>query len=208
MDESGTLVFGDLETGGLNPKRHPIIQLAAIAVNGESLATLETIEIKIAFDEARANKHAIRKNSYDRLTWRNEALDEREAARTFAAFLKRHASMPMLGRDGREYHLAQLVAHNAAFDCEFLHTWYERLGIFCPARRQGLCTLQRAMWHVFEHGGKTPPRNFKLDTLCEYFGVPFSAADAHDALGDVRATVALYKALVARQASLPYSNAA
>jgi DNA polymerase III epsilon subunit-like protein len=50
--------------------------------------------------------------------------------------------------------------------------------------------------------------NYRLDTLCQYFGVPFSAADAHDALGDVRATVALYKALVARAAAAPYSISA
>ena len=117
----------DLETGGLNPKRHPIIQLAAVALDGESLAAVETIEIKVAFDEARANKHAIRKNSYDRITWKNEALNEREAAFRFAEFLKRHASIPMLARNGSQYYLAQLVAHNAAFDCEFLHIWYERL---------------------------------------------------------------------------------
>jgi hypothetical protein len=45
-----SLVFLDLETGGMNPRRHPI-QLAPIAVDGESHTTLETVKLKIVFDE-------------------------------------------------------------------------------------------------------------------------------------------------------------
>lgn len=201
------LTFIDLETGGHNPKRHPIIQLAAIAVDGETLATLETIELKIRFDEGRASKYALRKNSYSRRVWQEQAIPEKEAAKQYADFLKRHATFSALSRDGTEYQLAQLVAHNAEFDAPFLHAWYERLKAFCPARRQALCTLQRSLWYFFENPTKAP-QNFRLETLCEHFGVPFSAADAHDALGDVRATVALYKALVARLSAVPSSIAA
>lgn len=201
------LVFLDIETGGPNPNRHPIIQIAAIAVDGESLATLETVELKIVFDERRATKYALRKNSYSRPAWQEQAVREAEGAQRFADFLKRHATYPALSQAGNEYRLAQLVAHNAPFDASFLHAWYERLKIFCPARRQALCTLQRCQWYFFENPSRTP-QNFRLDTLCEHFGVPFSAAEAHDALGDVRATVGLYRALVSRFADLPYSTAA
>ena len=207
MTEHTKLVFLDLETGGPDSDRHPIIQIAAIAVDGETLATFETIELKVRFDERRATKYALRKNSYSRRIWQEQALPEVEAARRFADFLRHHATFPGLSRDGTEYRLAQLVAHNAAFDAAFLHAWYERLKLFCPARHQALCTLQRCLWHFFENPSCTP-RNFRLETLCDHFGVPFSAADAHDALGDVRATVALYKALVARTTAVPYSTAA
>jgi DNA polymerase III epsilon subunit-like protein len=203
-----TLTFVDIESGGLDPRRHPIIQLAAIAIDGETLSAIETIEIKVQFDEAKANKYAIRKNSYSRMTWKEAALPEVIAAATFAEFLKRHANVPMLGKNGREYKLAQLVAHNAEFDGEFLHTWFDRLNVFCPARRQVLCTLQRALWHFFERPSVVPPSNFKLETLCRHFGIPFYAADAHDALGDIKATVGLYKALVAATVSIPSREAA
>jgi DNA polymerase III epsilon subunit-like protein len=188
------LVFFDLETGGLNPKRHPILQLAAIAVD-ENLQSVETFEVKIRFDERQANRNSLRKNHYRRGIWVAKALEPEEAARRFAEFLRRHASVTMLGSDGEPYHLAQLVAHNAQFDAEFLQTWYERLYMYLPARDQVFCTLQRAMWLFHEHPAEPRPIDFKLATLCKHFGVQFHAASAHDALGDVTATVALYGAM-------------
>jgi DNA polymerase III epsilon subunit-like protein len=206
-DEETTLIFFDLETGGRDPQRHAIIQLAAIAVDGHTLAPLEEVELKVQFDERRTTKYALRKNSYSRRLWQEQALPEFEAARRFAEFLRRHATYPEVSRDGTEYRLAQLVAHNAAFDMAFLHAWYARLNLFCPARLQAFCTLQRSLWHVFENPS-TQPRSYRLESLCEHFGVPFAAAAAHDALGDVRATVRLYRALVARASAASYSTAA
>jgi len=206
--EQSNLVFFDVETGGPNPNRHPIIQIAAAAVDGATLTTIATIELKVQFDEYKAMKYSLRKNSYSRRIWQQEALPEQQAARTLANFFHRHATCPQLAQNGNEYRLAQLVAHNAPFDVAFLHAWYERLKIFCPARHQALCTLQRSFWHFFENPAPPPPKNFKLETLCQHFGIPFYAAEAHDALGDVQATVALYKALVARLTTIPYSTAA
>jgi DNA polymerase III epsilon subunit-like protein len=125
-------------------------------------------------------------------------LQEHEAAGLFAAFLKRHASSTVLSSEGSSRCLAQLVAHNAAFDGPFLQAWYERLGVFLPARYQVLCTLQRAQWHFAERPELPPPENFKLATLCHYYRVPLHAARAHDALGDVTATFLLYRALLER----------
>jgi DNA polymerase III epsilon subunit-like protein len=69
------------------------------------------------------------------------------------------------------------------------------LGIFCPARYLVLCTKQRAMWLFDEDKSLTPPADFKLGTLCEYFGVKLREEEAHDAFHDVRATVELYRAM-------------
>ena len=81
-----------------------------------------------------------------------------------------------------------------------------RLGMFLPASPRVLCTMQRAIWMFHEDKSLTPPRNFKLGTLCEYFGVSLPSEAAHDALNDVRATVALYRAMMRcnrRSASQP-----
>src|SRR5207237_10194640 len=64
-----------------------------------------------------------------------------------------------------------------------------------PARYQVLCTLQRAMWYFHEHQDEPLPADFKLATLCQYFGVTLHAASAHEALADVSATVALCQAI-------------
>ncbi len=201
------IIFFDIETGGLNPKRHPIIQLAAIAV-GDDLEPIEAFEAKIRFDEGEANRNSLRKNHYHRGLWAREAREPEEVARSFAEFLRRYATVPMLSSDGRPYFVAQLVAHNATFDGAFLQAWYERLRIFLPARYHVLCTLQRAMWYFHEHQDVPLPSDFKLATLCQYFGVTFHAASAHEALADVSATVALCQAIRKRSPSWPFIAAA
>ena len=47
------LVFIDLETAGTDPKRHPIIQVAAVAVDSQGDA-LEAYEAKLRFDPSPA----------------------------------------------------------------------------------------------------------------------------------------------------------
>ena len=169
-------MFVDLECAGLDPKRHAIIQIAGVAVDAD-LTPIEAFEAKVRFDPRRANKSSLRKNHYHPGVWANAGREPVDAARSFAAFLARHAAVTMVGAKGNNYQVAQLVAHNAAFDGPFLQSWYERLEVYLPARKQLLCTLQRAMWHFNEAGGE-PPKNFKLATLCHHFGVPFHAASA------------------------------
>jgi DNA polymerase III epsilon subunit-like protein len=189
------LVFCDLETAGLDPTKHAIIQLAAIAVD-EELSPLEAFEVKIQFDLCHANKSSLRKNHYHPGRWAAEALPPKEAAQGFAEFLRRHATIPMLSAEGKVYHVAQLVAHNASFDGPFLQAWFEKLRLYLPARYQVACTMQRAMWFFSEHPERPSPENFKLATLLRHFGLEFHAADAHEALADVSATIRLYRALV------------
>lgn len=190
------LVFFDLETGGTEPKRHPIIQLAAVAVD-EHLEVLEAFEAKIKFNPRQAKAQSLRKNHYHPGVWANDAREPKLVAQDFSEFLRRHASVPALSAQGKPYQVAQLVAHNAAFDARFLTAWYDKLNLYLPARRLVLCTMQLAMWR-FVSGEDAPPANYQLATLCEYFGVPFHAASAHDALGDASATVQLFQALARR----------
>ena len=51
-------------------------------------------------------------------------------------------------------------------------------------------------WLFHEQKILTPPTDFRLRTLCEYFGVQLRDEDAHNALNDVRATVGLYRAFL------------
>lgn len=184
------LIFIDLETGGGDPKRHPIIQLAAVAVDHHS-DVLEAFEAKLAFNPKCANAYSLRKNHYHPGIWATEAREPQIVAQDFAHFLRRHATVPTLSSKGDRYEVAQLVAHNASFDGPFLEKWFERLKIFLPARRQILCTLQLDLWHFAFSDGKLPA-NFQLATLCAHFGVPFHAATAHEALADAVANMRLY----------------
>lgn len=188
-------VIFDLETTGLDPKHHQPIQIGAIAVDGGTLREIEEFEIKIRFDESRAAPEAlaIRPTSED--AWERFAVSEREAAREFSAFLKRHATARRETANGKPFLVAELAAYNAPFDVPFLQSWYDRLGDFLPAAFHGRCLMQRAMWYYFE-AGLPPPPSWKLGTLCEAFGVSLGE-NAHDALHDARATAALYRRIIA-----------
>lgn len=190
------IVFVDLETGGLNPKKHAITQIAAIAV-GDGLEELEVFERKVQFGTLEGTKEALNKQKYDPETWAREGRRADEAAREFASFLRRHAAVEKVAKNGRPYRLALIAGHNAAsFDVPFLQEWYRRQKSFCPAAHTVLCTLQRAQWYFFaEHPEVTPPANFQLGTLCEYFGLDFPEDVRHDALADIRATLDLYRVL-------------
>ncbi len=196
MGPEERLAFTDIETAGLDEDKHPIIQIAAIAVDAH-LHELETFEAKIRFDEAEADPGSLGKNRYRPELWYREAIEVGVAAEKFAMFLRRHATVDLFSADAKKrYQVAQLVAHNGErFDGPFLHAWYRRLGLFCPARYMVLCTKQRALWLFDEDKSLTPPENFQLRTLCEYFGVPLTRENAHDAFYDVRATVQLYRAM-------------
>jgi DNA polymerase III epsilon subunit-like protein len=188
------IVFLDLETAGLEVTR-PIIQIAAIAVD-ENLNEIETFEAKVRFNKNEADPRSLRKKNYLEKVWEHEALPPAKVAQRFSRFLRKHATVDCLSADGKRYQLAQLAAHNGErFDGPFLHAWFRRQEIFCPARYMVLCTKQRLLWLFEEDKTLTPPADFKLGTLCQYFGVRLPADEAHDALNDVRATAALYRVI-------------
>ena len=93
------IIFLDLETCGLDQDRHPVIQIAAVAVDA-GLRELETFEIKIRFDEVEANPATLLKNHYCRQLWKRRGVEPLEAAHRFAAFLRRHATVDMFSKDG------------------------------------------------------------------------------------------------------------
>lgn len=188
------LVFVDIETGGLDPSRHPIIQLAAVA-SDESMSPIEHFECKIDFDLSQADADALSKNNYNAERWKIEAVEVQAAINRFSSFLKRHSDVEMISKKtGKPYYVAQLIGHNApTFDAIFIQNLWRCNDRFLPASYRVLCTMQRAMFYFFERPQINPPKDFKLGSLCEYFKVPLT--EAHDAKNDVMATLALYGAI-------------
>lgn len=189
-----TSVCFDLETGGLLPTE-PDIQLAAVAVDSD-YNELATFERKIQFDESKASPVALRINHYDPEVWKKEAKPLQVVCREFSEFLEPYRKLRKVSKIGREYFVARLFGHNAAtFDAPRLKGMFEATGMFLPADLRVRCTLQRALWWMDENGQDAERFQLgsSLTTLCEYFGIP--VIDAHDALGDVRMTIALAKKL-------------
>ena len=193
---SEEIVFCDIETAGRGIAC-PIIQIAAVAVDSR-LRELETFEVKIRFESVAGSRKSPPVGCFEPVVWKRLARQPDEAARLFADFLRRHATVDMISsRTGKSYRLAQLVAHNGDFDGPRLQSWFRCQEQFLPASRRVFCTLQRAFWLFHEERALTPPADYRLATLCEYFGVPFGQDDQHDALADARATVAVYRAMAA-----------
>lgn len=185
-----TVVFFDFETGGVLPE-HPDIQLAAIAV-GPEWNELESFERKIRFIESKAEPEALKVNHYSAEAWK-DAVSEAQVVAEFSAFLNRHRCIEMVSkRTGNPYSVARIAGHNAAsFDGPRLKAMFERNRAFLPSHPQVMCTLQRAMWYAQEHGVRF--ESLRLEVLCKHFGIDLK--EAHDALADVRGSIAIAKAM-------------
>jgi len=187
-------VFFDLETGGLTPGVHPIIQFAGIAVD-EKFKVQEELEIKLQFDIGECTAEALAVNSFDPEVWEKESFSQISGMKVISAFLKRHATVKLISKRGSPYYVALMAGHNASnFDGPMLQAWYKKADEFLPGYFRVLCTSQLAQWHFYNH--PNPPENMKLGTLCRYFGVHLSEQAAHDALADVRANVKLARVLL------------
>lgn len=184
-------VIFDLETGGLELK-HPIIQIAAIAVDS-AWTELASYQAKIKFNEGDAEAEALEINHYDPKVWAREAKAESVVVTEFSAFLKQHATLEMTSkRTGSTYYCAQLVAYNAAFDKPRLDLMFKRNKAFLPAHPRALCALQRAAWWAVEKGIIT--EDLKLSTLAAHLNIKTDGA--HDALVDTRLAAAVMKKII------------
>src|SRR5580700_11396844 len=81
-------VYFDLETGGVRPE-HPIIQIAAVAIDNATWQEVDAIEMKLCFDPSQADPEALRLNHYNTAVWHAEAVIPSQARLQFARFLER-----------------------------------------------------------------------------------------------------------------------
>ena len=189
---SSKIIFFDLETTGLDPLKHEIGEIAAVAVRSGDLSEVDVFHRRLKFNMDRADAEAIRL-WYDEELWKN-AVPARRALGDLQHFLRTHATTRRVSRQGNPYYVAQLAGHNAArFDGPFLReVWEREAGGFFPANFLVYDTLQLALWHDWK--GKAPP-NYKLGTLMEHLGVEVDEGERHTALYDVQGTVEVVRKL-------------
>lgn len=185
------VVFFDLETGGLDPSRHPVIQFAGAAV--ENWQIVGELEVKLHFDLSKADPEALRKNSFDPAIWQRDAVMPGVAVRKISDFLSEHASIPVISkRTGKPWKSCRLAAYNGqTFDYPFLRSLFGTT--FCPGSPQILDVYALVMWWARTLGDDRP-ENLRLETVAPFLGV--AHGQAHDALGDVRATIGVAQVLM------------
>ncbi len=165
----------DLETSGLNTRRHRILQLGMVIVDAAgNVSDQWSTLVRLRWPIQRVgptNLHGITRHALRGAPSLDDALDE-------------------LGRrvDG-----AVFTAHNARFDSEFLARAARRRPVDDPVRlalEPRLCTLGMSR--------KLDPERLlshRLGDVCERYGVTLDRP--HDALGDATATAAVLPHLLA-----------
>ncbi len=160
----------DVETSGLSPVQHRILQVAVVTVGADG-TVLDEWSTLVRPSLWRVGPRHVHGLTVRRL-WRAPRL---------------RAVAPELARriDGNV-----VVAHNVGFDWAFIERAIGRAGTGRPAPPHRLCTLELSR-------SLDPERvlSHRLADVCERYGVPLTRA--HDALADARATAALLPQLLA-----------
>lgn len=170
------LVYVDVETDGLGPKRQPW-EIAWIIDDGDG-APVERREF-LWIDVSRADPAALRIGGY----W------ERHPD-PYGADYVATASPGALARDlARDLHGATLVGANPAFDAEVLSRLLRRYAQM-PTWHYRLLDVQAMCAGAL---GWETPRG--LDDCLAALGIVRPEVDRHTALGDARAVAVIYRAL-------------
>ena len=187
------LVVFDLETSGFDPEKNDIIQIGAIAVNG-NFDELARFEVKVDFNVKNAEPEALEINHFTIDAWR-DAVSPEEAINQFINFCKPYKDVKKVSKKGWAYDVTLLAGHNSeGFDRDFLFKWSKRImpKKFLPFDWFTLDSMQLRnaldICHALKFEENFTRKSLKLVDLIDFEG-------AHDALADVEATVKLLKAL-------------
>ena len=166
--------FIDIETTGLNLRKHEIIEIGVVLTT-PTLEIIEEFEIKIKPENIEsADPVALKVNHYDSALW-TDAVSLKYAVEILS---KKVADCIMVG-------------HNVAFDAGFLEYAFNKTDILNPMHYHKLDTVSIS-WAKL-HNDPSLER-FSLHEMCVRFDI--KNEKAHTALSDARATYELYKKLM------------
>ncbi|MEK7587031.1 MAG: 3'-5' exonuclease [Patescibacteria group bacterium] len=176
------LAFIDLETTGLDPMVHEIIEIGGIvarqisrAGRGAKLEIVEEFEFKIKPEHLElAEPEALRINGYNEMEWLF-APDLKKVLETVSGKLKDSV----------------MVAQNVTFDWSFLNQAFKKTGLKNPMHYHKLDLISLAFAKLYDNERL---ERFSLQALSEHFGI--KNEKAHTALADIRVTVEIYKKLL------------
>ncbi len=171
----------DLETGGLDPKRDPIVALGMLPIRGGRVRLGEGYRTLVRPADGRAiDPHSVRAHQ---LVW-GEVKDAPEVAEVLPEVDRRLAE-------------GVLLVHHRAIDVTFLKDAYRRCGMKWPAPpvvdTVDLLVKQAHKAHLARPELPADPPALNLSAARELNGLPLY--QAHDALTDALATAELFLVL-------------
>lgn len=162
------IVFVDVETTGLDPERHELLEVGAIRVDGVHLEPSTRLNLKIRptpIGIAYADARALEVNGYSAELWA-DAISLEEAMRQLAPVLEG----------------AMVAGHNVWFDWRWLVCSFKACRLPVPETHHLLLDTASLAWLLVAIG-KT--RSLSLDAACEALGI--SRPSPHRALADAAA---------------------
>jgi len=184
--ESGTkvdlrhrpLVFIDIETTGLDPLQHEIIEIACLVVNPQTLEIRKEYHRKVWPEHLEtADPASLGVNKYSPKTWHE--------AKSLKEVLKELNSLTPGG---------QFIGYNISFDRSFIENAAREYGMMLNFDYHWIDVMSLV---YFKSLSDKKLERLKLTHVCEIWGIPLK--EAHTAMGDVKATLAVYRYLREKQ---------
>ena len=173
----------DVETTGLTPGYHEILQLGAILLDDNFI---EYGSGYVCFEPKhweRAEKRALEINGIDPKTWKPTYSTTKESLTKMTDFIYKHVSLS---------EQINLLGHNMdKFDEPMLRALYKEEGMSWIFHYHGIDTMQfYKLWCLVT---ETKIVSLRLIDCCEKFNIEISKA--HNAMADIRVTVGLVRAI-------------
>ena len=127
--KQGHIVVFDLETSGLDPDVHEILQIGAFKLMEDTLEVVDRFEIKVKMEKPEvAQEEALKINGYDPDVWEKEAVEPWYAANEFASWLVNGTGGGEEGMSPSDH--LQFAGHNiAGFDWPFICNLFRVQGV-------------------------------------------------------------------------------
>ena len=174
------LMFLDLETSGLVPGHHDIVEAAAVRLTPKLERVIGRMHRLVKMRHpARATQEALTVNGYDEALWSRHGVDLRVAL----------VELEELARAGDEPPI--VVGNNPWFDLRFIERASETEGYPVWEARYGL-DIGSMAWPLVMRGKL---EKIGLDTLCSTYNVVVEGK-GHSAMVDVKRAIAVYAAML------------
>ena len=167
------LVFIDVETTGLDPLKHEMLEVGAVVAHPDvDVVDVFSAKIKPMRIES-AHPRALEVNGYTEEAWA-DAKPLFEVLPSFLAFVKG----------------AVIGGHNVRFDAGFVNAAVAQLGLDLRIDYHLVDTCTLAYEHLVPHGLKS----MSLANVCKFIGIPPEDA-THRALAGAQKSMDVYRAL-------------
>jgi len=171
------LTFFDLETTGLDPKVHEILELAAIEVDPDTLEIKRSYAVKVKPERLHtAHPKALEVNGYTSASW-TEAIDRKAALQHVFPLLEN--AIP--------------AGHNISFDIGFFQAAYREAQLPDPGFHKITLDTKTLAQQLREEELYPKGRSLSLDAVCQHFGI--YRPSPHRAYEDTWACVEVVKAV-------------